>query len=223
VPCEEAQRRRRKRARGSGQPRGIIAGDGNDESTKRVKREDFPLADKDRTNKPLWTVAFDIQGSLDASFRSVAPEPADRADLMQQTYERLLPDRPERIVRTPESYVRRTAHNVAIDYLRSRHPERQLPLDLAMLDERPDAAPGPEELADRTQEQCLMRSISERLPEVCREVFRLDREVGLSHDAIAQRLNISPNTVKNHLTHALKVFRRELGRIPHEGIDGKGR
>ena len=43
-----------------------------------------------------------------------------------------------------------------------------------------------------------------------KEVYLLSRENGLSLEEIAIRLQISPNTVKNHLVHALKVVRQGL-------------
>lgn len=43
-----------------------------------------------------------------------------------------------------------------------------------------------------------------------KEVYILSRKNGLSLEEIAVRLQISPNTVKNHLVHALKVVRQGL-------------
>lgn len=49
--------------------------------------------------------------------------------------------------------------------------------------------------------------IVNRLPDRQREVFHLSREKGLSHKEIADELQISTNTVKNHLVQALKTLR----------------
>src|SRR5690554_5141432 len=46
------------------------------------------------------------------------------------------------------------------------------------------------------------------LPPRCREVYRLSRHDQLSHKEISIKLNISPKTVENQITKALKVFRR---------------
>ncbi|WP_242457877.1 RNA polymerase sigma factor [Pedobacter sp. BS3] len=52
-------------------------------------------------------------------------------------------------------------------------------------------------------------AISE-LPKQQQLIFRLSRFDGLSHEEIAERLNISKNTVKNHLVAALKTLRRHF-------------
>lgn len=41
-------------------------------------------------------------------------------------------------------------------------------------------------------------------------VYRLSREQGLSHEAIAQQLDISRNTVRNHMVQSLKTIREYL-------------
>lgn len=49
------------------------------------------------------------------------------------------------------------------------------------------------------------------LPEKCRLVYTLSREQKLSHKEIAEQLNISPKTVENHITKALKTLKLSLG------------
>jgi RNA polymerase sigma-70 factor (ECF subfamily) len=48
------------------------------------------------------------------------------------------------------------------------------------------------------------------LPARKQQVFRLKREENLSYGQIAERLNISTNTVANHMSEALDLLRREL-------------
>ncbi|MEQ9443178.1 MAG: RNA polymerase sigma-70 factor [Cyclobacteriaceae bacterium] len=48
------------------------------------------------------------------------------------------------------------------------------------------------------------------LPDRCREVFRLSRSEQLSTKEIATRLNISPKTVENQITKALKHLKAVL-------------
>ena len=49
-----------------------------------------------------------------------------------------------------------------------------------------------------------------QLPESCRKVFLLAYFQGLSNPEIAQELNISVNTVRNHKSYGLKILRSNL-------------
>uniref|UniRef100_UPI0032165AB3 RNA polymerase sigma-70 factor n=1 Tax=uncultured Draconibacterium sp. TaxID=1573823 RepID=UPI0032165AB3 len=50
----------------------------------------------------------------------------------------------------------------------------------------------------------------ERLPDHCREVFRLSRFSQLKNKEIAERLEISEKTVESHITKALRLLRKDL-------------
>jgi RNA polymerase sigma-70 factor (ECF subfamily) len=58
-------------------------------------------------------------------------------------------------------------------------------------------------------EQILEKGIS-ALPEKCRQVFYLSRFELLSNKTIAAQLKISPKTVENQITKALKSLRTTL-------------
>ncbi len=49
-----------------------------------------------------------------------------------------------------------------------------------------------------------------RLPQRQQLVYRMSRQQELSYDEIAEELNISRNTVKNHLVAALKTIKTQL-------------
>ncbi|MHB9011272.1 MAG: RNA polymerase sigma-70 factor [Ignavibacteriaceae bacterium] len=49
-----------------------------------------------------------------------------------------------------------------------------------------------------------------KLPEQRRIIFQLSRDEGLSNKEIAQKLNISVQTVKNQISHALKSIRSSI-------------
>jgi RNA polymerase sigma-70 factor, ECF subfamily len=60
-----------------------------------------------------------------------------------------------------------------------------------------------------------LKSVINNLPDKCREIFVLSREQDLSIREIASHLNVADQTVKNQLTKALTVLRRELKHITH--------
>ena len=55
-----------------------------------------------------------------------------------------------------------------------------------------------------------MRQAISELPERCREVFMMSYIYQLKNREIAEILNISVNTVENHITNALKTLRTKL-------------
>jgi RNA polymerase sigma-70 factor (family 1) len=71
-----------------------------------------------------------------------------------------------------------------------------------------------EALSNETEELVLLNDLRKftesaviNLPAQQQLVFRMSRYEGLNYDEIAERLNLSRNTVKNHLVLALKTLR----------------
>lgn len=56
----------------------------------------------------------------------------------------------------------------------------------------------------------LLEIAIESLPDKCRQVFRLSRLEGLKHEEIAQKMDISVNTVQNHISSALRKLKTAL-------------
>jgi RNA polymerase sigma-70 factor, Bacteroides expansion family 1 len=56
----------------------------------------------------------------------------------------------------------------------------------------------------------LVNEQIEHLPPKCREVFKLSRQANLSYKSIAQKLNISENTVDQHIQKALRILRAAI-------------
>mgnify|MGYP001444542184 FL=1 len=52
----------------------------------------------------------------------------------------------------------------------------------------------------------------EKLPEKCKRVFILNKKEGLTHDEIAEYLQISKKTVEGHITRAFKILNQKLGK-----------
>jgi RNA polymerase sigma-70 factor (ECF subfamily) len=56
-----------------------------------------------------------------------------------------------------------------------------------------------------------IRQAIDTLPEKCKLVFEMSRFEYLKNKEIAERLNISQNTVERHITIALEKLRKSLG------------
>lgn len=65
------------------------------------------------------------------------------------------------------------------------------------------------DILNRQNEQ-LLEQILHTLPPRQKEVFTLARKEGLSHEQIAEKLNLSLGTVKNHMVRALQTIRVHL-------------
>ncbi len=66
-----------------------------------------------------------------------------------------------------------------------------------------------ERIAEADYKALLRRAIQQLSPQQ-KLVFSLSRESGLTHDQIAERLKLSPNTVKNHMSDTLHSIRKYM-------------
>ncbi|MDH7460749.1 RNA polymerase sigma-70 factor [Chitinophagaceae bacterium 26-R-25] len=62
------------------------------------------------------------------------------------------------------------------------------------------------------ESESLVQAAVESLPEQRKKIYKLSRHEGLTHEQIADKLNISKNTVKNQLVEALKFIRHYLNK-----------
>lgn len=114
------------------------------------------------------------------------------------------------------------ARNVALDWLRHR---QIVPIDLVadmealdVLDEGAQI----EEIVNAHQELALLASAVEQLPARCRQVFTLRKVYGFSQKEIAERLQISENTVEQHLTKAARRCAQVLFESPKTAQEDNG-
>lgn len=107
-----------------------------------------------------------------------------------------------------KAYLFTSIKNRAISYLRSKiaqnsHFENH---DIIKTDE-PLTNPNPIEYEELKEE---IQNAIKLLPEQCRIVFHLSRNSGLTYKQIANELKVSPETVKTHISNALKKIKKHL-------------
>ncbi len=76
------------------------------------------------------------------------------------------------------------------------------------------AEKGENTIYDQVHEKELLQMIEleiASLPAQMRLIFELSRNEDLSHNEIAERLNLSPHTVRTQVRNALRVLRKKLG------------
>jgi len=108
-----------------------------------------------------------------------------------------------------ESYLFTITYNATISVLRKKASEQKY-LDHLKSIQQIQKAP---DLIDELQFNELNEQLKNLLKELTprqKEIFQLSREQGLNHDEIAQKLNISKNTVKKHMVNTLSFLRSHM-------------
>jgi len=103
------------------------------------------------------------------------------------------------------SYLFIVMRNLALDWL-VKQARRQKIFD-QISSEKATAQPSAEAFLNQKEFNDLLQKGMDQLPRQQQEVFRLMRQEGLSRQETAQTLNIDPNTVKTHMSRALKSLR----------------
>lgn len=75
----------------------------------------------------------------------------------------------------------------------------------------PDSGNYTEEKVLEKESYQILHQIIRQLPFQQQLIYKLSKQDGLSRNEIAERLHISPNTVKNHLLKAMKFIKAQWG------------
>jgi RNA polymerase sigma-70 factor (ECF subfamily) len=108
-----------------------------------------------------------------------------------------------------EGYLFATAYNVTISLLRKRLNQDKYIAQLKGIQSINEAEQSIDEV-EYNELAGKVQSLIGQLSPRQQEIFYLSREKGLTHEEIAERLNISVNTVKNHMVSSLKFLRSHL-------------
>lgn len=135
---------------------------------------------------------------------------SDTEEIVQEVFIKVWKSRDKiNIYSSFESFLFTVAHNATVNLLKKRATEQKYVEHVKSLQHVDETY----ELTDeihynelKDKFQSLLNELSPRQ----REVFQLSREEGLTHKEIAEKLDISVYTVKNHLVTTLSFFRRNL-------------
>ncbi|WP_051360076.1 RNA polymerase sigma-70 factor [Adhaeribacter aquaticus] len=108
----------------------------------------------------------------------------------------------------PESYLFKAALNKALNYTTGQ--KRRATLGGQYSAQQPVSGNNTEQELELAELQKKTDEAIASLPPVCRKVFLLSRYEEMSHKEIAEFLQISPNTVDNHIKKALSILRKVL-------------
>ena len=112
------------------------------------------------------------------------------------------------LIENEEAYLFTIARNKVLNYLRKARYEEKL---AATIKQRMSQASNDvEEHLSVVESGRLVQEAVTMLSPQRQKVYNLSRLQGLNHEQIAHQMRLSPNTVKNHLVHALRFIRTYL-------------
>lgn len=130
----------------------------------------------------------------------------DVDDVIQETYAILAGMADVSHILQPRAYVYSVAHSVVLQQLRRAQVvsiEAVAEIDrVAIVGDEVS----PERMASSRQELARIGALIDSLPEKCRQAFVLRRVEGYSQREIAERMQISENTVEKHICKGIRVL-----------------
>ncbi|MBZ4189380.1 RNA polymerase sigma factor [Niabella beijingensis] len=129
-------------------------------------------------------------------------------DVVQETFLRLWEKRNEVVPDNIGGWLYKVAVNLACQYVKRENSKNRI-YHLIKSTDQEYGTSGEEQLLKKENAQ-LIHKIYMRLPEKQKTVYHLSRKEGMSRNEIAEQLNISPHTVKNHLANAIQFIKEQV-------------
>jgi RNA polymerase sigma factor (sigma-70 family) len=142
--------------------------------------------------------------------RLVGSEGAE--DVAQKLWLKIQAVRDDPPILDKKAYLRRLAHNVAVDHVQGDQRRRDVHVEaMALLHEGVDGISGERVVLARDELACAQAAIAE-LPATTRDIFLLSRMDGMAQREIAAHLGVSRPTVEKHLRRAFDAVSAALAR-----------
>ncbi|MDH0646626.1 RNA polymerase sigma factor [Pseudomonas sp. GD03858] len=133
---------------------------------------------------------------------------ATASDLVQDLFLRFW-RRPEVQVEALDTYLLRSASNLAIDHLRSEGTRDRATEGLHNADD-PACAPAPEQALEVDHDLQRIEAALRALPERTRQIFLLNRIHGCTYGEIAKAMQLSQSAVEKHMMRALEACKASV-------------
>lgn len=141
-----------------------------------------------------------------SAYQILRDSPASE-DIIQEIFIQLWQKRSSNAIDNPVAYLFTAVRFQVFKAIRDGKSRNDLSIQAEEFFER-------NKIEDHIHEKELDKRLEESiatLPEKCREIFIMSRKEHLSVKEIAERLNISPKTVENQITIALRKIRANMG------------
>ena len=136
------------------------------------------------------------------------------ADIVQETYCRVLKSGELETIRHPRAFLFQVASNVVLNAAKHRRSVGEDDaLDVSSA-EIVDEQPSPYRRLKAEQELAIVRAALTELAPKCREVFVLNRFENRSYSEIAEELDLSVSMIEKYVSQALAHLRKRLAHPP---------
>jgi RNA polymerase sigma factor (sigma-70 family) len=132
------------------------------------------------------------------------------ADIVQETYCRVLKSGELETIRHPRAFLFQVASNVALNAAKHRRSVGENDAIDVSSAEIVDEQPGPYRRLKAEQELAIVRAALTELAPKCREVFVLNRFENRSYSEIAEELDLSVSMIEKYVSQALAHLRKRL-------------
>ena len=176
-----------------------------------------PVAPEPEQRQALLRTFLERRAQIEAVVQRRVGCRATTADLLQELFIRFW-RRPAAPLEDMGSYLIRSAHNLAIDHMRSegarsRGESALLPQQQVQAGNTPEAA---------LQAGSELRSVEaalRALPERTRQIFLLNRIHGRTYAEIARSMGLSQSAVEKHMMRALEACKASVSEAPAGHMD----
>lgn len=164
------------------------------------------------TDDKLNTIFLSIRGGLARAVSGIVP-PKEVEDVVQETYVRVCQARTSDEIRSPRSFMYRTARNIALNHVNQAESRLADSID-SMSKGGEWSLPDPSgdtlvRVCDRERFAFFCDAVRS-LPLQCRRAFVLKKVYGHSYKEIAEALQISEKTVEKHISKGIVRCRNYL-------------
>ncbi|MBI1732345.1 MAG: RNA polymerase sigma factor [Gammaproteobacteria bacterium] len=180
--------------------------------------------DSGTSRSRLEAIYFECRAALKSVIRRYLRRPEDVDDIAQEVYVRVLEADGKSPILDPRAYFFVTARNLALKHLALHANKITGQLEDFGLSEVMDEKTALDAQYEVHEQLSIFFEAVQALPPQCRRVLILKKVYGLSHEEIAERLNIAISTANQHLAKGLArctVYLQERGYLGGT-MDGRG-